>query len=137
MFSPESTVEVSEILKMSHRYEVPVVPFGAGTSIEGQVNAISGGITIDMGRMNRILRVSAEDLDATAEAGVTRTQLNHRANGLGLMFSVDPGADPGGMTSTRASGTTSVRYGTMRENVLGLTADFGGRQHRPDRQQGT
>jgi D-lactate dehydrogenase (cytochrome) len=120
---PESTVEVSEILKVSHRYGVPVIPFGAGTSIEGQVNAMHGGITIDLSRMNRIVRISSEDLDATVEAGVTRSQLNHKANGIGLMFSVDPGADAtlGGMASTRASGTTSVRYGTMRENVLGLT----------------
>jgi D-lactate dehydrogenase (cytochrome) len=120
---PESTTEVSEILKISQRHGVPVIPFGAGTSIEGQVNAIHGGIAIDLSRMNQVTRISAEDLDATVEAGITRSQLNRKANGLGLMFSVDPGADAslGGMASTRASGTTSVRYGTMRENVLGLT----------------
>lgn len=121
---PRTTAEVSEILKISARCGVPVVPFGAGSSIEGQVHAVHGGISLDMSGMNSILRVSAEDLDATVEAGVTRRQLNEKINPRGLAFFVDPGADAtlGGMASTRASGTTSVRYGAMRENVLGLTA---------------
>jgi D-lactate dehydrogenase (cytochrome) len=120
---PNSTSEVSDIMGVSSRYRLPVIPFGAGTSIEGQVNAIHGGISIDLSGMNQILRISAEDLDATVQAGITRSQLNARANKMGLMFSVDPGADAslGGMASTRASGTTSFRYGTIRENVLGLT----------------
>ena len=119
---PHSTEEVSEILKISARHQVPVIPFGAGTSMEGQVNAIHGGIAIDMREMNKILRISPEDLQATVEAGVTRLQLNRALANTGFTFFIDPGADAtfGGMASTRASGTTAVRYGTMRENVMGL-----------------
>src|SRR3954471_21166440 len=120
---PHSTSEVGDIVRISARHHVPIVPFGAGTSLEGHVHAIRGGITIDLREMNKVLRVSAEDLDATVEAGVTRLQLNKALTNPGLTFPVDPGADAtiGGMTATRASGATAVRYGTMRENVLGLT----------------
>lgn len=120
---PVTTAEVVDIVNISREYGVPIVPFGAGTSLEGHVHAIRGGIAIDLTRMNRILRVSPEDLDTTVEAGVTRLQLAKALRETGLMFPIDPGADAtiGGMTSTRASGTTAVRYGTMRENVLALT----------------
>jgi D-lactate dehydrogenase (cytochrome) len=120
---PHTTGEVAEIVEVSARYRLPVVAFGAGTSLEGHVHAVRGGITVDLREMNKVLRVSAEDLDATVEAGVTRQQLNKALNNTGLAFPIDPGADAtiGGMAATRASGTTAVRYGTMRENVLGLT----------------
>jgi D-lactate dehydrogenase (cytochrome) len=120
---PASTEEVVEIVRISQRFGVPVVPFGAGSSLEGHVQALRGGITIDLRDMNRVLRVSAEDLDATVQAGVTRLQLTKSLRNTGLDFPIDPGADAtiGGMAATRASGTTAVRYGTMRENVLGLT----------------
>ena len=120
---PHTTDEVAEIVKISARLGVPIIPFGAGTSLEGHVHAIRGGITIDLREMNKVVRVSVDDLDATVEAGVTRLQLNKALNNTGLTFPVDPGADAtiGGMAATRASGTTAVRYGTMRENVLGLT----------------
>ena len=120
---PHTTDEVAEIVKVSARFQVPVIAFGAGTSLEGHVHAIRGGITIDLREMNKVLRVSSEDLDATVEAGVTRKQLTKALHNTGLSFPVDPGADAtiGGMAATRASGTTAVRYGTMRENVLGLT----------------
>jgi D-lactate dehydrogenase (cytochrome) len=120
---PVSTAEVAAIATIAARHRLPIVPFGAGSSLEGHVNAIHGGITIDLREMKQIVRVSAEDLDATVEAGVTRLQLHKALRNTGLMFPVDPGADAtlGGMAATRASGTTAVRYGTMRENVLGLT----------------
>jgi D-lactate dehydrogenase (cytochrome) len=120
---PKSTEEVCGIVKVSARHGLAIVPFGAGTSLEGHVHALKGGICIDMRQMNRVLRVSVEDLDATVEAGIGRLALVKALENTGLTFFIDPGADAtiGGMASTRASGTTAVRYGTMRENVLGLT----------------
>ena len=120
---PDTTAEVVEIVRISQACGLPIVPFGAGSSLEGHVQALQGGITIDLRGLNKVLRVSAEDLDVTVEAGVTRLQLAKALRNTGLTFPLDPGADAtiGGMTATRASGTTAVRYGTMRENVLGLT----------------
>jgi D-lactate dehydrogenase (cytochrome) len=120
---PESTEEVQAVVRGCAAHDAPMVPFGAGSSLEGHIAAVQGGVSVDMTRMNRILRTSVEDMDATVEAGVTRQQLMRALAGTGVTFFIDPGADAtlGGMTSTGASGTTSVRYGTMRENVLGLT----------------
>src|ERR1041384_3036438 len=120
---PATTEEVSAIMKVAARHRAPVVPFGIGSSLEGHVNAFSGGVSIDFSRMTRILAVNADDLDASVEAGVTHRTLNKLLNNKGLAFWVDPGSDAtiGGMAATRASGTTAVRYGTMREAVLGLT----------------
>jgi D-lactate dehydrogenase (cytochrome) len=121
---PTSTEEVSEIVKVCAGHRLPIVPFGMGSSLEGHVNAIHGGVSIDLTRMTRVLRLSPEDLDITVEAGLTRLKLDAHLKNTGLMFPIDPGADAtiGGMAATRASGTTAVRYGTMRDNVLGLTA---------------
>ena len=118
----ESTADVAQVVAWAQEDRVPVIPFGVGSSLEGHLLAVQGGISIDVGRMNRVLSVNAEDLTVTVQPGVTRKQLNEEIKSTGLFFPIDPGADAsiGGMSATRASGTNAVRYGTMRENVLGL-----------------
>ena len=119
---PTTTHEVAQIMRICARHHCPVIGFGAGTSLEGHVSAPQGGISVDFRRMNKVLEVRQEDMDVTIQPGITREELNAQLRATGLFFPVDPGANAslGGMASTRASGTTTVRYGTMRDNVLGL-----------------
>ena len=119
---PKSTDEVSKIIKFANKNEIPVIPFGTGTALEGQIHASKGGITINSNNMNNIIQLNSDDMDCRVQAGVTRKDLNSYLRDTGLFFPVDPGANAsiGGMCATRASGTNTVKFGTIREQVLGL-----------------
>jgi FAD/FMN-containing dehydrogenases len=119
---PENTNEVSKIISFAYKKNIPVIPFGTGTALEGHTHALKGGITINSSNMNQVIELNNADMDCRVQAGITRKELNNYIKDTGLFFPVDPGADAslGGMCATRASGTNTVRYGTIREQVMGL-----------------
>ncbi len=140
MVYPQSTEEVQQIVRICAEHGMPIIPFGVGSSLEGHVNAPSGGVSIDFRDMNKLIKVHAEDLDCVVQPGITRKTLNEQLRDSGLFFPIDPGADAslGGMAATRASGTNAVRYGTMKDNVISLESRVGqrrGNRHRAPGQE--